>query len=1404
MSWLPVALFRIAPAAAGLVLTLATVSAQSIGPNIDVVQEPVADCTLPTCDKFNKMLETDIAASPLNPGRAVAVFNDYRYSLVSKQSWCSYAYTKDGGYIWKNTAVPDLPGTPRLNEGNFCTDPAVVWDVFGSAHIVFLAGTKGNDTQVFVMNLAEKNDASGDLANSGVVQVDLGQNFTGTGLDKPSITYTAPTSTSPTDKGIIHLTYAIFDGFADRTKVMYARSTDGGVNFSRPVKLNGTLRQNNNTTAIVGADGTVYVFWTSFDPTQRGIVFVKSTDGGQSFTVPSYVAGGPTFFPYHQIFDSTVYTTFFSDRSLVIPAAAAAGPAGGSADRLLVAWQEYVDTATGLPASPTDTSGNVRPGVSPRIVVTASFDQGQTWVAQQRRAAEVGPPDAMQIRPRLAVSGGMASLLFDDARGGGCAYSTPSGTTFDLPLMNGLTCKRNIRVMQADLSTWTSGLPGWLTSQVVTQFPMKGGVIVNRQPNCVGGSCPAVFEPNHPSSSSGTIAFTGDYNGLASATPLVKDSSTGNWRLPLQTSDPRTFYAAWADNRWEKLPLNSSGQPEENASLWKTYDPNSCTNPGTRNTKPFFAKISPGLAMHWTGTDKQLQLQDGTIVVQAVLTVQNLTSTERQVRVTIQTPGWSFISTISTPTKFRTAIGRYSSISKVMTRTGSSPSVQVVAQEIDTNGQPIIQGLTASLTFNVSQAQPVSVNGALNNLAISSLPVKSLGRGSNQKTQPSFGFDTFGFDTFGFDTFGFDTFGFDTFGFDTQAPPDRDVTWTVTGTGSTATASNALTTIGNGQELLDAGYGFQLLLYKTYTIPDFIPASCTLKGTPIDQPISNVRIYKQSTAKQITNFGFDTFGFDTFGFDTFGFDTSSPSELSNASFAVASTDQVNVTLRAYRPSGTTIAVFDPDDSSKGVNQAGVSQTLNPDGTRSAAFASNTVPIIVPTVSPQANGAGWNNGLVAISWSVKDKGALITSATLTSDPPITIRASSALTCPTVSLSDETPVTGIKLTCSATNGGLKSNSVSVTVKIDKTAPDVGFAVPTPAPNAAGWNNTDVSVAFTATDKLSGVASQTSSPLLLTTEGAAVTGSVTVADVAGNSTSYTSPPVKIDTTPPAIAAHATTADGQNYMSRVWTNQSVTVTFTCADNLSGVATVTPSSTTVSREGENQSVRGTCTDRAGNSASVTFSGINIDTTAPTVSVPASGASYLLNANVTSSCSDALSGVAACTPQNLPTGTVGQKTFTAADVAGNTTTVTYYVTYKFILTPPKSPAALGSAVPLIWQLTDAKGQVISDMSSLVKLFSEFTLGVQPINGVCPVTYPGANEVTLYSPATGATGNSSFRFISSTKSFQFNWDTSKALATGPGCYTIVWQLKDNAGPDASPNPGAILSPSLLRMATVQLK
>lgn len=165
----------------------------------------------------------------------------------------------------------------------------------------------------------------------------------------------------------------------------------------------------------------------------------------------------------------------------------------------------------------------------------------------------------------------------------------------------------------------------------------------------------------------------------------------------------------------------------------------------------------------------------------------------------------------------------------------------------------------------------------------------------------------------------------------------------------------------------------------------------------------------------------------------------------------------------------------------------------------------TAPVIVfDAQNPAANGAGWNNTPVAIGYSVSDALSGVASASPASPLAFHVEGS-----------------GLSDTVTAVDAaGNVATAASPAVNIDWTAPVITFGAQSPAANAAGWNNTDVSIPYSVTDSLSGVAgSSPGSPVVFTGEGTGLTATVTAVDYAGNVSSAVTPAVNIDKTPPVI---------------------------------------------------------------------------------------------------------------------------------------------------------------------------------------------------------------------------------------------------------------------------------------------
>ncbi|GAB7190280.1 hypothetical protein NUM3379_09860 [Kineococcus sp. NUM-3379] len=207
--------------------------------------------------------------------------------------------------------------------------------------------------------------------------------------------------------------------------------------------------------------------------------------------------------------------------------------------------------------------------------------------------------------------------------------------------------------------------------------------------------------------------------------------------------------------------------------------------------------------------------------------------------------------------------------------------------------------------------------------------------------------------------------------------------------------------------------------------------------------------------------------------------------------------------------------------------------------------------------------------------------------------------------------------------------RTGSLQASYTLDNTGPVVSAAL-TSAPNGAGWNNSDVSVAWTATDAGSGIsASQPFKTGSVTSNGIVTLSAPAQSDRLGNTGAAGSVTVRVDKASPTISStQVKNADG-----------TTTVTFTCDDSSSGghessgiaacVVEGTNSNTITFSGG--RTVYGVATDRAGNTTRSAPVEVKSDSTPPVLAgvpqdVPASGW-YKDDVTVRWSASDPESGV---------------------------------------------------------------------------------------------------------------------------------------------------------------------------------
>ncbi len=180
------------------------------------------------------------------------------------------------------------------------------------------------------------------------------------------------------------------------------------------------------------------------------------------------------------------------------------------------------------------------------------------------------------------------------------------------------------------------------------------------------------------------------------------------------------------------------------------------------------------------------------------------------------------------------------------------------------------------------------------------------------------------------------------------------------------------------------------------------------------------------------------------------------------------------------------------------------------------------------------------------------------------------------------------------------------------------------------AGVWTNQNVTVHFTCTAVAGHTPVSCPTDQTFTADGSA-TANGRATDVFGFFTDTSFGPVQIDKTPPSITVSATKADNTAYTAGTWSNQNVTIHFSCSDVSSGLAGTCPADQVFSADGVTSAVNGAVTDKAGNSANASFGPIQIDRTRPAITgnrTPAADANGWNNSDVTVSftCADNQNG----------------------------------------------------------------------------------------------------------------------------------------------------------------------------------
>ena len=633
--------------ACGLTLAASLAYAQSsdtffvTGRNVNTVgpTPPGANPMLAGNPTHKQRNEDSCDVSPQNPWVVLCANNDYRGIEKFGDSWIGLSMTTDGGRTWRDRLLDGFPTSPS---GIGAADPVVrTVPGLGLVSYITLSRTDGRGTLSMALML-ERNKENGEPYQFYQRRL-IGTGTPGQFNDKPSMI----TSLDPAGgtinvggrqipKGTIHYAYSLFPGNNNNSssQIYYTQSRDYGLSWTSPTKLSESLGINQGSDiAVDDATNTIVVSWRQVSDTNQpdGIVFVRSTDGGQTWTKAKTIWTPPTGFGF---FDQDTSALQFRTRSM--PSIVH----DGSAFHVFWSARGFVS------ATPDDA----------RIVVSSSRD-GRTWSNPSLVSAYTGR--GHQIIPQAAVAGGRIqvdwidtrnneSISFGryiadfriDANGNPVAIDAPyptDGTKHYIYRQS-----TDIYAAQSPVAP-ASGTPAlaFSASQAISRyrFGLINGARRQLEYNFANAR---IFQK-------GAVPFNGDYHALTGQRYRPSPTTPGAWiRNTASSTSNAIFYSAFTDNRdiqgyvWAGPPATAftpagvtseaengfelastctaSTETSQDITVWIPTD-----SPRSRYQNIYAATTLPGLVVTSPSGSKPTGAVDRAYVVFA----QNLTTQDR-------------------------------------------------------------------------------------------------------------------------------------------------------------------------------------------------------------------------------------------------------------------------------------------------------------------------------------------------------------------------------------------------------------------------------------------------------------------------------------------------------------------------------------------------------------------------------------------------------------------------------------------------------------------------------------------------------------------------------------------------------------------------------------------------------
>ncbi len=381
------------------------------------------DATTAACSTGRRSQnEPTIAVNPHNPQVVVAGANDYCAQIVNGDVWTGYYRSTNGGSSWQDSLVPGYPAdtsaaglaSPVHGTCGAAGDPSQAFDRDGRLFYAFICFNRVKPVNggVFVSRYTDDGAA---YDRTVLVKRGTPSGKFGVGLFQDKINLTVDQTTGPFS-GNAYVAWSQYDGIASNNAVLFSRSTDHGLTFSRPVKVTPKAHGTASFTDLaVGPDGAVYLAFITYASSSNPNTDVwvsKSTDGGESFGAAAHVAT-------IDLFDSS---QFSGNGATDCGDGPFACPSGLTFSRFTTAPAVAAD-ATGV-----HVVWNAKLANGQSKVFVRNSPDGTAWPTPA--ATLDGVAAGHQWTPDIASAGGVITVVFYDSRGDPAyAPSLPPGNT---------------------------------------------------------------------------------------------------------------------------------------------------------------------------------------------------------------------------------------------------------------------------------------------------------------------------------------------------------------------------------------------------------------------------------------------------------------------------------------------------------------------------------------------------------------------------------------------------------------------------------------------------------------------------------------------------------------------------------------------------------------------------------------------------------------------------------------------------------------------------------------------------------------------------------------------------------------------------------------------------------------